>query len=160
VRPSWSWSHGRWIYNYLCNQCLSPLKLWVRTLFIATCTRYNIYYTDISCLGGVFAKNTSLETKFSSPFGSGNFSSLDWYFPQIPLPNRLGKFSTRKIGSHVYTFLYAYTSILYVFLRFFEWILELFRQCIIVLFFILLLGYYTDISCLGGVSVLNNIRCN
>jgi len=27
--PSWSWSYGSWIYNYLCNQCLSPL-LWVR----------------------------------------------------------------------------------------------------------------------------------
>jgi len=25
-----SWSYGSWIYNYLCNQCLSPLKLWVR----------------------------------------------------------------------------------------------------------------------------------
>ena len=24
---------GRWIYNYLCNQCLSPLKLWVWILF-------------------------------------------------------------------------------------------------------------------------------
>jgi hypothetical protein len=32
---------------------------------------------DISCLGGVFAKNTSLETKFRSTFGLGNFSSLD-----------------------------------------------------------------------------------
>jgi hypothetical protein len=21
--------HGSWIYNYLCNQCLSPLMLWV-----------------------------------------------------------------------------------------------------------------------------------
>ena len=21
------WSYGSWIYNYLCNQCLSPLKL-------------------------------------------------------------------------------------------------------------------------------------
>ena len=29
--PSWSWSHGSWIYDYLCNQCLSPLTLWVRT---------------------------------------------------------------------------------------------------------------------------------
>jgi len=27
---SWSWSYGNWIYDYLCNQCLSPLKLWVR----------------------------------------------------------------------------------------------------------------------------------
>ena len=26
----WSWSYGSWIYNYLCNQCLSPLTLWVR----------------------------------------------------------------------------------------------------------------------------------
>jgi len=29
--PSWSWSYGSWIFNYLYNQCLSPLKLWVRT---------------------------------------------------------------------------------------------------------------------------------
>ena len=26
---SWSWSYGSWIYNYLCNQWLSPLALWV-----------------------------------------------------------------------------------------------------------------------------------
>jgi len=25
--PSWSWSYGSWVYNYLCNQCLSPLPL-------------------------------------------------------------------------------------------------------------------------------------
>jgi len=24
--PSWWCSHGSWIYNYLCNQCLEPLK--------------------------------------------------------------------------------------------------------------------------------------
>jgi hypothetical protein len=24
-----SWSYRSWIYNYLCNQCLSPLTLWV-----------------------------------------------------------------------------------------------------------------------------------
>jgi hypothetical protein len=30
--PSMSrpWSLGSWIYNYLCNQCRSPLMLWVR----------------------------------------------------------------------------------------------------------------------------------
>jgi hypothetical protein len=28
--PTWLWSHGSWIYNYLCNQCLSPLTLRVR----------------------------------------------------------------------------------------------------------------------------------
>ena len=40
--PSWSWSYDSWIYNYLCNQCLLPLTLWVRTPFMASCTRYNI----------------------------------------------------------------------------------------------------------------------
>ena len=32
---SWSFLYGSWIYNYLwlCNQCPSPLKLWVRILF-------------------------------------------------------------------------------------------------------------------------------
>ena len=28
---SWLWSYGCWIYNYLCNQCLSSITLWVRT---------------------------------------------------------------------------------------------------------------------------------
>jgi hypothetical protein len=27
---TWLWSYGSWIYNYLCNQCLSSLKLWVK----------------------------------------------------------------------------------------------------------------------------------
>jgi len=41
---SWSWSYGSWIYNCLCNQTLSPLKLWVRTLFVAKCIWYNIMW--------------------------------------------------------------------------------------------------------------------
>ena len=31
---SWLWSYGSWIHNYLCNRYLSPLKLWVRSLFM------------------------------------------------------------------------------------------------------------------------------
>ena len=31
-------SYGSWIYNYLCNQCLSPLMLWVRISIRARCT--------------------------------------------------------------------------------------------------------------------------
>ena len=27
--PSWPWSYGSWIYNYLCNKCISPPILWV-----------------------------------------------------------------------------------------------------------------------------------
>ena len=35
---SWSWSHGSLIYNYLCNQRLLPLTLWVWILLRARCT--------------------------------------------------------------------------------------------------------------------------
>ena len=42
--PSWSWSYGSWIYNYLCNQCLSLPKFWVRILLMARCTWYNIMW--------------------------------------------------------------------------------------------------------------------
>jgi hypothetical protein len=31
--PSWSWSYGSWIYNFLCNLYLSPLTVWVQILF-------------------------------------------------------------------------------------------------------------------------------
>ena len=34
-----SWSYGCWIYIYLCNQCLSSLKLWVWIPLMAMCIR-------------------------------------------------------------------------------------------------------------------------
>ena len=33
-----------WIFNHLCNQFLSPLKLWVRVPLMARCTQYNIMW--------------------------------------------------------------------------------------------------------------------
>jgi len=36
--PSWPWSYGSWIYNYLCNRRLSPLMVWVRIPLRARCT--------------------------------------------------------------------------------------------------------------------------
>jgi hypothetical protein len=38
--------------KYQYNQCLSPLKLWVRTLFILKCTWYNIMWS-MTCDGSV-----------------------------------------------------------------------------------------------------------
>ena len=35
---SWPWSYGSWSYNYLCNQFLSPLMLWVRISIRVRCT--------------------------------------------------------------------------------------------------------------------------
>ena len=34
--PLWSWSYGSCIYNYMCNQYLSPLTLWGRILLYIT----------------------------------------------------------------------------------------------------------------------------
>jgi hypothetical protein len=31
-------------YNYICNQSLSPLKLWVQVSLMARCTQYNIMW--------------------------------------------------------------------------------------------------------------------
>jgi len=28
--PSWSWWYGSWIYDYMCNQCLTQVTFWVR----------------------------------------------------------------------------------------------------------------------------------
>ena len=36
--PSWPWSYGSWINNYLCNKYLSPLMLWFRISIRARCT--------------------------------------------------------------------------------------------------------------------------
>jgi hypothetical protein len=49
--PTWSWSYGSSIYNYLRNQCSSPLKLWDRT-FMARCTLYNITWESFSDIWG------------------------------------------------------------------------------------------------------------
>jgi len=44
-------------YNYLCNQCLSSLKLWGRILLMARCTRSIQHYvikfiSDLRQVGG------------------------------------------------------------------------------------------------------------
>jgi hypothetical protein len=42
--PSWFWSYGSWIYNYLCNQCLSPLMQGVLdTTSCETCDRSVVF---------------------------------------------------------------------------------------------------------------------
>ena len=49
------WSCGSWIYNYLCNQCLSTLKLWVRIPFMVRCTRQHYvikFVRDLRQVGG------------------------------------------------------------------------------------------------------------
>ena len=49
---SLSWSYGSWIYNYLWDQYLSPLKLWVRILLMARYTRCKIMWWSLSLICG------------------------------------------------------------------------------------------------------------
>jgi hypothetical protein len=42
------WNIKSWIYNYLCNQCLSPLTLWVRTPLRWGVTQYNMMWYSLS----------------------------------------------------------------------------------------------------------------
>ena len=42
--PSWPWSYGNWIYNYLCKQCLTPLKLWVLIPLMVRSTQYSFMW--------------------------------------------------------------------------------------------------------------------
>ena len=58
----WSRSYGSWIYNYLCNQCLSPLMLWVRMPFMARCTRYNIMCSSLSVTCGRLVVSSTNKT--------------------------------------------------------------------------------------------------
>jgi hypothetical protein len=44
-----SW-HGSLMYNYLCNQCPSPLTLWVRISLMTRSIRYNIMWWFVSNL--------------------------------------------------------------------------------------------------------------
>jgi hypothetical protein len=48
--PRWLSSYGTWIYNYLCNQCLSPLNVWGRIPLMAMCTRYSIIVVNPSTI--------------------------------------------------------------------------------------------------------------
>ena len=63
MAPTWSWSYGSWIYNYmyLCNQCLSPLKLWVRTQLresVLDTTLFNIKSLSVTWGWSVFSQGT------------------------------------------------------------------------------------------------------
>jgi hypothetical protein len=58
------------------------------SLFFLMLINKNCFYTDISCLGGVFAKNTSRETK-SFPDRKSVYLSQDGYFRYTTYGDRI-----------------------------------------------------------------------
>jgi hypothetical protein len=71
--PSWPWSYCSCIYNYLCNQCLSPLMLWVRI--------------------SIMVRRTTLCDKVCQWLATGR-----WFSPGPPLSSIGG--STNKTDRH------------------------------------------------------------
>jgi hypothetical protein len=66
---SWSWSYGSssWIYNYLCNQCLSQQKLWVQIPLMARCVVYISQFCHFIYVWLVW-NNADVEIKFIIQF--------------------------------------------------------------------------------------------
>jgi hypothetical protein len=69
--PSWSWSFGSWIYKYLCNMCLSQLKLSVGNILIVrldvlqvhlpTLSRGHLSTIFESCVGWFIGSDSSTQ---------------------------------------------------------------------------------------------------
>ena len=59
-----SWLYGSWIYNYLsCNQCLSPLKLWVLN-GSKSGYNYNVWIDGHVCLQTVVSVHSKNQAQF------------------------------------------------------------------------------------------------
>jgi hypothetical protein len=54
-RTSWPWSYGNWIYNYMCNKCLSPIMLWVRNSMRARCSTLYDRVCQLLATGRLFS---------------------------------------------------------------------------------------------------------
>ena len=49
--PSWSWSYGSWIYNYLYNQCILPLTffwVWILPTSVMMIQNYVIKFVCVT----------------------------------------------------------------------------------------------------------------
>ena len=66
--PNVSRSYGSWIFNYLCIQCLTPLKLWVLIPLMVRCTRATL--CDRVCQWLVVGRWFSLGAPVSSANGT------------------------------------------------------------------------------------------
>jgi hypothetical protein len=75
-----AWSYGSWIYNYLCNQCLSPLMLWDRIPIRVRYTTFMICGIKMVWFGLVLWSLTPLSTIFQL-YRGGQFS---WWSQRKP----------------------------------------------------------------------------
>jgi hypothetical protein len=72
--PLWSLLYDLWIYNYLFNQCVSPLTLWVRLPLMARCT-IMWYSLSMNCDRSVVSSTGARGTDHP-PFSNFPFTNL------------------------------------------------------------------------------------
>ena len=74
VRGLWSCDSYRWNYNYQCNQCLSPLMLWVRFSIRVRCTILLInFVSDLWQVGGFLQV-----LRFPPPINTDRNHNYNW----------------------------------------------------------------------------------
>jgi hypothetical protein len=97
----WSWSYGSWIYNYIFNQWISHLKLWVWTPLMARCTRYNIMWWSLSiacCRSVVFLVSSLHFPEFATLFTIISETNHLWATEKVSSVSLFS--STNKTGHH------------------------------------------------------------
>ena len=94
VVSSLSWWCVCWIYNYLCNQCISPLMLWLQIPLMARYAQYNIIWQILSVIYGrsvVFSGYSGFLQQYSWPprYGWNIVESDVEHHNAIPLCNKI-----------------------------------------------------------------------
>jgi len=75
LEPSWLWSYGSWFNNYICNQCLSPLMLWVRIWIRARCTTLYDKVCQWLVAGRWFSPGPPVSSTNKQTWGNRNLQS-------------------------------------------------------------------------------------
>ena len=63
-RPSWSWSYASCIYNYMYNQCLSALNLWVRIQLMAVWLATDRWYSSGTLVSSPIKLTSTISVKY------------------------------------------------------------------------------------------------
>jgi hypothetical protein len=84
-------NYGSWIYNYLCNQCLSPLTLWL-FLFLFYLQQANLHSPTIMKLRQVRVM------VFNATFN--NISAISWWSVLLVKEHGVPGVNQRPIASH------------------------------------------------------------
>ena len=103
----WSWSYGSWVYNSLCNQCLSTLNLWVWIPLMAKWIQYIMLKVCHGPATGLwFSPPIKLTTHITEIL-----LKVALYKYHNPNPNQFLRFSkTTKIKIQLYHWLFPEES--------------------------------------------------